>query len=141
MAHAETLAARALPMLFIGGWHDFTLAGTLAGWRAMERPGWPARLWSRPHIPWGRHVGGRDYGPDAVSDVDRHQVAWFDHWLKGKPLDRPRVRLFDMGTRVAFGRQAGRQRRCRLSDRRGRYRCRNGSCSIARCDRKRGDRS
>ncbi|WP_232280944.1 CocE/NonD family hydrolase [Novosphingobium nitrogenifigens] len=101
MAHAETLAARALPMLFIGGWHDFTLAGTLAGWRAMEATGlaW-LDLGPWPHIPWGRHVGGQDYGPDAVSDVDRHQVAWFDHWLKGKPLDRSRVRLFDMGTRT-----------------------------------------
>jgi predicted acyl esterase len=86
-----------------------------------------ARSWSLAAYPVGASCRRTDYGPDAVSDVDRHQVAWFDHWLKGKPLDRPRVRLFDMGTRVAFGRQAGRQRpnAVPFRDRRGRYRCRN----------------
>lgn len=99
-ARLEGLKARELPMLFIGGWYDFTLPGTLAGWAAMNGSSADlTRLIVGPwaHLPWGRVVGGHDFGPDAVSAVDRAQIAWFDHWLKGKPLDLPPVRLFDLG--------------------------------------------
>jgi putative CocE/NonD family hydrolase len=107
-AWAQTLAGRGLPMLFIGGWYDFMLPGTLAAWEAI-RPAQPDRTqlivgpWA--HLPWGQVVGGYDFGPQAVSHVDLAQIAWFDCWLKGKPDPSPAVRLFDMGTKAWVGRQ------------------------------------
>lgn len=95
------LTGKQLPMLFIGGWHDFTLPGTLAGWAAIqamqpERTRLVVGPWA--HLPWGRIVGGTDFGATAVSDIDRLQIAWFDHWLKGKAFESAPVRLFDLGT-------------------------------------------
>jgi hypothetical protein len=92
-----------LPMLFIGGWYDSHLPGTLAGFR--DRAGANPKTtktiigpWA--HFPWGRRIAGRDFGPDAVSRIDALQVRWFDHWLKGRDtglLAEPAVSLFDMG--------------------------------------------
>ncbi len=99
--HAEALAARNLPMLFVGGWFDSHLPGTLAGYKVMAAGG-RAKLAVGPwtHLPWDRRVGGLDFGPEAVTDIDRLQVRWFDHWLKriDNGIDRePPVGLFDMG--------------------------------------------
>lgn len=100
-ARFDALTRRRLPMLFIGGWYDFTLPGTLAGWSAMHaaQPEL-TRLVIGPwaHLPWNRTVGGHDFGPEAVSNIDRIQIAWFDHWLKGAPLDQAPLRLFDLGS-------------------------------------------
>jgi len=92
-----------LPMLHIGGWFDTYLRGTLRFYRdrAEHRQKSQALLvgpWG--HLPWGRRVGDRDYGPAAESPVDRWQIAWFDRWLKDQPEawgDRPPVTLFEMG--------------------------------------------
>ncbi|NJK61296.1 MAG: CocE/NonD family hydrolase [Synechococcaceae cyanobacterium SM2_3_1] len=92
-----------LPMLHIGGWHDSYLRGTLALYRAMvDQCQQPQRLligpW--PHLPWGRRLGAIDYGPEAVSPVDRLQVRWFDQLLKGIDtgiLQEAPVQLFEMG--------------------------------------------
>ena len=49
------------------------------------------------HIPWARTVGQVDFGADAANPIDDLQLAWFDHWLKGRAngVDkRPRVRIF-----------------------------------------------
>ncbi len=96
-------AALDLPMLFIGGWYDSHLPGTLAGFRdrAAANPE-TTRLVIGPwaHFPWGRRIAGRDFGPDAVGRIDELQIRWFDHWLKGRDtglLTEPAVRLFDMG--------------------------------------------
>ncbi len=102
-ASAGALLARGLPMLFIGGWFDSHLPGTLAGYKAMA-PGGQARLEVGPwtHFPWDRRVGGLDFGPDAIGAIDRLQVRWFDRWLKGvdNGVERePPVSLFDMGAR------------------------------------------
>ena len=92
-----------LPMLFVGGWYDSHLPGTLAAFRHFAATG-PAqtRLIVGPwgHFPWGRQLGGLDFGAAAVTDIDRLQVRWFDHWLKGRDdglLATPPVRLFEMG--------------------------------------------
>ena len=102
-ARAPALLARDLPMLFIGGWFDSHLPGTLAGYRAMA-PGGRARLRVGPwtHFPWHRKVGELDFGPAAVTAVDQLQARWFDHWLKGADNGveaEPEVSLFDMGAR------------------------------------------
>ena len=99
-ASLDAIAARNAPALFVGGWFDSHLPGTISGYRALADRA--ARLVIGPwaHFPWDRRIGTLDYGADAVSDIDRLQVAWFKHWLEGEPLPpEPRVRLFDLGTR------------------------------------------
>ena len=96
-AHAAGIG---LPALHVGGWYDPLLAGTLAGYRAMRGRA-PQMLVVGPwvHIPWDRHVGARDFGPDASSRIDLLQLRWFDHWLKGIDtglLTEPPVRLFEL---------------------------------------------
>ena len=95
-----------LPMLFISGWYDSHLPGTIAAFKRFADDD-PARTriaigpWT--HFPWTRKVGGHDFGADAVTAIDQLQVRWFDHWLKGKDtglLTEPSVRLFDMGGNV-----------------------------------------
>jgi uncharacterized protein len=91
-----------LPMLFVGGWFDSHLPGTLAAFMHYAARSVPARLivgpW--PHMPWGRRLAGVDFGPEAATDIDRLQLRWFDHWLKGRDTGlpaEPGVRLFEMG--------------------------------------------
>jgi uncharacterized protein len=51
-------------------------------------------------MPWGRRLSGSDFGPEAVSGIDRLQVRWFDRWLKGREDARaaePAITLFEMG--------------------------------------------
>lgn len=91
-----------LPMLHIGGWFDTYLRGTLGFYQEMvARKVADRHLLIGPwgHLPWGRKVGAIDYGPAAVSPVDRIQVKWFDRVLKGKDTDSiPPVYLFEMGS-------------------------------------------
>lgn len=98
-ARREALAKGDLPMFFTGGWYDFTLPGTLSAFAELNDGKRPVSLVIGPwaHMPWGRTVGPHDFGPEAVSPIDAMQVAWFAHWLKGEPLEMPRVRLFDTG--------------------------------------------
>jgi putative CocE/NonD family hydrolase len=90
-----------VPMLHIGGWYDLMLGGTLHTYReACARSRKPQRLVIGPwtHMPWGRRAGA-DFGPQAVSDIDALQVAWFDRFLKDidNGVDRAApVRLFDL---------------------------------------------
>jgi putative CocE/NonD family hydrolase len=98
-ARVVALRARGLPMLFIGGFYDSHLPGTLAAWEALHAAA-PCALVVGPwaHFPWQRRVGEVDFGAEAEGDIDARQVAFFDRWLKGRPADAPApVRLFDMG--------------------------------------------
>jgi uncharacterized protein len=89
------------PCLHIGGWYDTFIEGTLDNFTSMARGEGhgPQRLVVGPwaHSPWGRSVGGRDFGPEAGGVVDEAQLAWFDHWLKGSALEDAPVRVFVMG--------------------------------------------
>ena len=93
-----------LPILHIGGWFDTYLRGTINFYKEMTaRSTNPQHLVIGPwaHLPWGRKVGAIDYGTDAVIPVDRLQIRWFDHYLKGLDtglLDEPPVSLFEMGS-------------------------------------------
>ncbi len=97
------LRAVDLPMLHVGGWFDPYLRGDLRLYKEMvQRSQYPQLLWVGPwgHLPWGRRLGDRDFGPEAHSPIDRLQIRWFDHWLKGKDtglMAEPPVRLFEMG--------------------------------------------
>lgn len=91
-----------LPMLHIGGWFDTHLRGTLRFYKEMATHSrFPQHLIIGPwtHLPWGRQAGNVDYGPEANSPIDRLQIRWFDHFLKGVDtglLDDPPVCLFEL---------------------------------------------
>jgi uncharacterized protein len=97
-AHLEAITELKPAVLLIGGWYDSHLPGTLAAFRALS-PVLDARLIVGPwaHFPWDRYVGECDFGPEAITDIDQRQIAFFDAALKGRTWDAPRVRLFDMG--------------------------------------------
>ncbi|MEM1242171.1 MAG: CocE/NonD family hydrolase [Cyanobacteria bacterium P01_H01_bin.26] len=91
-----------LPMLHVGGWFDPYLNGDMRLFKEMAgRSQHPQHLWVGPwsHIPWNRQVGEVDFGPEAMSPIDRLQVRWFDYCLKGKGSLAPSsVHLFEMGS-------------------------------------------
>lgn len=93
-----------LPMLHIGGWFDTHLSGTLRFYQEMAaRSNFPQHLMVGPwaHLPWGRRVGGVDYGAEANSPIDRLQIRWFDQFLKGIDrglLHESPVCWFEMGS-------------------------------------------
>ncbi|MBE7384300.1 MAG: CocE/NonD family hydrolase [Leptolyngbya sp. SIO1E4] len=97
------LAAVDLPMLHIGGWFDPYLRGDVRLYQEMVcRSRFPHPLLIGPwgHIPWGRKVGARDFGPAAESPVDRLQVDWFNQLLNDQDtgiLAAAPVTLFEMG--------------------------------------------
>lgn len=103
-AHSTTLTQGGPPALFIGGWYDTHLRGTIEAYRRYEAAGREdCRLVVGPwaHFPWGRRLGALDFGPDAIGEIDALQVAWFDRWLKAPAecaaLDPvSRVTLFDI---------------------------------------------
>lgn len=92
-----------LPMLHVGGWFDPYLRGDVRLYRELAvRSQYPQPFWIGPwgHIPWGRRLGDRDFGSAASSPIDRLQVHWFDHWLKGQATDRfdpAPLQWFDLG--------------------------------------------
>ncbi|MCH4022011.1 MAG: CocE/NonD family hydrolase [Acetobacter sp.] len=96
----KDIVATAPATLLIGGWFDSHLPGTLSAYHALA-PHVPARIIIGPwtHFPWDRRVGSLDFGPEAVTDIDQQQIAWFDHWLKDDPAVTPLsgASLFDMG--------------------------------------------
>jgi uncharacterized protein len=103
-ASADELAMHGPPMLFVGGWYDSHLRGTLDAYRAIAAGARvPTQLVVGPwaHSPWTRRVGALDFGAEAIGEIDQLQVRWFDRWLKGVDNgaegDAP-VRLFDLGS-------------------------------------------
>ncbi len=88
------------PALFIGGWFDLMLKGTLAMHAAFAGPARRLIIGPWTHLPWSRRPGIVDLGPDACSDIDRETVRFLDHVLKGRGETGPPVRLFDIGARA-----------------------------------------
>ena len=93
-----------LPMLHVGGWFDPYLRGNLNLYQAMNAQSkQPQHLLIGPwaHLPWGRKLGAIDYGTKAQNPIDKIQIRWFDHWLKGKDtgiLTESPISLFEMGS-------------------------------------------
>ena len=97
-----------LPVLHITGWFDGDQWGELYYWHGMmaESPA-ADRQWLLSG-PWDhagtrtpqQRLGGRDFGPDAVPDMNAIHLRFFDRWLKGidngADWDRA-VRIFAMG--------------------------------------------
>jgi putative CocE/NonD family hydrolase len=102
-----------VPVLNIAGWYDSFLTGGIENFNGMRERGGTAlaranqQLLIGPwtHSNWTRHQPGvvdpvADFGPAADNPIDEVQLAWFDHWLKGKRSSvtrSPAVRLFVMG--------------------------------------------
>lgn len=89
-----------LPMLHVGGWFDPYLRGDLRLYAEMTKRSQylqPLCIGPWAHIPWSRKVGEIDFGAAAANPVDRLQLQWFDHILKGEAWTAPQIQLFEMG--------------------------------------------
>jgi hypothetical protein len=97
-----------VPALNFDGWYDVFLNGAVENYIGMRKEGGSdtarsgGRLVIGPylHLPWTRKSADVDFGSEADNPIEDLQVAWFDHWLKGKDngADKaPPVRVFVMG--------------------------------------------
>jgi uncharacterized protein len=93
-----------IPVLQISGWWDAGGIGTKLNWAKMRALGHKDQ-WLI-YGPWphdfnsSSRFGDRDYGPDAIIDLDSIYLRWFDTWLKNKPVQwekQPKVRAFVTG--------------------------------------------
>jgi putative CocE/NonD family hydrolase len=101
-----------VPSFNIGGWFDIFVADTIANFTAMRQHGRPSKLLIGPwtHSNYRNPVGELDFGVasqasfiNLQTDLNRLQLGWFDHWLKGVDtglLAEPPIRLFVMGANV-----------------------------------------
>jgi putative CocE/NonD family hydrolase len=102
------------PMMHFGGWFDIFLGGTLANFNGLRKHARTAKARRAQRLvigPWmhgptlndpafDRFVGEMDFGPDALLDLNREMLQWFDYWLRSEPngvMDSPPVRYFLMG--------------------------------------------
>lgn len=89
-----------IPVLQIGGWFDPHLRGNLRLYEVLTTANIQQKLVIGPwgHFPWGRRAGAQDYGESGVSTIDELQLAWFDHFLKGKEprFSASTLELFDL---------------------------------------------
>jgi putative CocE/NonD family hydrolase len=91
-----------VPALYVGGWHDLFLAGTLDAFTANSHP--DSRLIVGPwaHTAKGSALGQVYYGFEAsaaAADVDRQMIDFVLERLQGERTvpGHPRVRIFVMG--------------------------------------------
>jgi putative CocE/NonD family hydrolase len=101
-----------VPSFNIGGWFDIFLSDTIANFVCMRQQGRPSKLLIGPwsHTNYRSPVGELDFGfasqasfINLQTDINRLQLRWFDHWLKGVDtgmLAEPPIRLFVMGANV-----------------------------------------
>lgn len=93
-----------IPSFNVTGWWDGQLIGATRNYVNAVKTGDP-----QDHMliigPWlhgvnrGRRIGVRDYGPEAVIDLDGIRDRWLDHRMLGTPRpDLPRVLYFVQGS-------------------------------------------
>lgn len=103
----ESYSRITVPSLAFTGWFDGNHPGSPMNYVGMKQYGATPEA-RRPTLvigPWThgintRSLGGIDYGPDAVIDIDGYVMRWFDHFLKGIDngvVDDPPVYIFVMG--------------------------------------------
>ncbi|MCP4593581.1 MAG: CocE/NonD family hydrolase [bacterium] len=94
-----------IPVFHQSGWFDMDGMGTKLNYLRMASHGHPHQRLILG--PWGyagagsRRYGDRDFGPEAVIDLQRAQLRWLDHWLKGVENgvpNEPPVNVFVMGS-------------------------------------------
>ncbi|WP_033288433.1 CocE/NonD family hydrolase [Amycolatopsis jejuensis] len=110
LAAIDRAASITVPAFHLGGWYDLFLGETVRAYTLMRQHGGSeaAREGQRLVIgPWG-HPDGADAGlfPDRsfgmagsikAAAVTDSQLQFFDHWIRGRADDGPRVRIFVMG--------------------------------------------
>ena len=94
-----------IPAFHQSGWFDGDGIGTKLNYQQMREDGHGNQKLTIG--PWGhtdtasRKLGDHDFGPQAIIDLQRDYLRWFDYWLKG--IDNginkePLVSIFVMGT-------------------------------------------
>ncbi len=93
-----------IPVFHQAGWYDGDGIGTKLNYLRMASHGAPHQ--KLVVGPWGhtqdaqRVTQGRDFGPEAVIDLQAERLRWLDHWLKGADngvANEPLVSVFVMG--------------------------------------------
>jgi putative CocE/NonD family hydrolase len=102
----DRLAGVNIPVFHQSGWFDGDGIGSKLNYLAMAKHGHPYQKLTLG--PWGHTASAMrlgpqdiDFGPNAITDLERAYVRWLDKWLKGvdNGIDRePLVSLFVMGT-------------------------------------------
>jgi hypothetical protein len=94
-----------IPVFHQSGWFDGDGIGSKLNYLRMASHGHPHQKLVLG--PWGhiaqahRRIGDRDFGPNAIVDLQRDYLRWFDYWLKGVDngiIKEPLVSIFVMGT-------------------------------------------
>jgi hypothetical protein len=94
-----------IPAFHQSGWFDGDGIGTKLNYLSMTAAGHPYQKLVLG--PWGhqdkatRQIGDLDFGPQALLDLPRLYLRWFDYWLKGVDngiLKEPLVKIFVMGS-------------------------------------------
>jgi putative CocE/NonD family hydrolase len=94
-----------IPAFHQSGWFDGDGIGTKLNYLQMKEYGHPNQKLTIG--PWGhtdtaaRKIGDHDFGPQAVIDLQRDYLRWFDYWLKGVDngiAREPLVSIFVMGS-------------------------------------------
>ena len=94
-----------IPVFHQSGWFDGDGIGTKLNYLKMASYGHTNQKLVLG--PWGhtdtamRRIGERDFGEQAIIDLQRDYLRWFDYWLKGVDngiTKEPLVRIFVMGS-------------------------------------------
>ncbi len=94
-----------IPVFHQSGWFDGDGIGSKLNYLKMRSHGHPYQKLILG--PWGhtdqamRRIGDLDFGPQAIVDLQRDYLRWFDYWLKGIDNDitnEPLVSIFAMGS-------------------------------------------
>lgn len=105
----DSLKDLRIPVFHQSGWFDGDGIGSKLNYLRMVEGGAPAQKLILG--PWGhtdtstRRAGGRDFGEQALLDLQREYMRWFDHHLKGVDngvMKEPLVRVFAMGSNRWF---------------------------------------
>jgi putative CocE/NonD family hydrolase len=96
-----------VPAFHQSGWFDGDGIGTKLNYLQMREYGHANQKLTIG--PWGhtdtasRKLGDRDFGPQAIIDLQRDYLRWFDYWLKEVDngiTKEPLVSIFVMGTNL-----------------------------------------
>jgi putative CocE/NonD family hydrolase len=94
-----------IPVFHQSGWFDGDGIGSKLNYLRMKQYGHPNQKLVLG--PWGhtdmamRRIGDHDFGPQAIIDLQRDYLRWFDYWLKGIDngiTKEPLVNIFVMGS-------------------------------------------
>lgn len=92
-----------VPIMFVSGWYDYFVEGTIqtyAQTAAVQKTQKKLMLGPWPHGVGKSVCGQADFGDAAAIKVNELAIAWFDHHLKGRSLERigpEPVLIFRMG--------------------------------------------